>query len=68
MKAENNLGIYTIFGSSGPRFSFNAKSWKEAETKMYNWLRYHSMTRIADEFSVRETPDSTFEIHNEWVN
>ena len=60
--------IYTIYGSTGAKFSINAKDQKDAESKLSGWLRYHSMTRIAYEFSVKETPESTFEIHNEWVS
>ena len=60
--------IYTIYGSSGPRFSFNASSQKDAESKLFKWLRYHSMTDISDKFSVKETPNSERELHNEWVS
>ena len=61
------MKIYTIYGSTGKRFSFNAKDQKDAEDKLWNWLRYHSMTRIADEFEVKETPNETY-LNNEWVN
>ena len=47
--------------------SFNAKDQKEADSKLWGWLRYHSMTDSIDEFEARENKGAT-DIHNEWVS
>ena len=50
--------VYTINGPTGPQFAINANGQEDAEGKLFNWLRYHSMTGIAEEYSVIEAPDT----------
>ncbi len=62
------MNTYTIFGSTGRRFSFNAKNDQEADDKLWNWLRYHDYhdSVTSKNFSVVRD-DTATDIHNEWV-
>ena len=62
------MNTYTMIGSTGRRFSFNAKNDQEAEDKLWNWLRYHDYhdSVTSKNFSVVRDDNAT-DIRNEWV-
>ena len=67
---SKEMRTYRLHSSTGPRFSFNAKNETEANDKMWNWLRYHSMTVSDGDFEVKEISDNdkVNDLHNEWVS
>ena len=62
------MDTYTLHGPTGRRFSFEAKDLKDAEDKLWNWLRYHDYhdSVTSKSFQVELDNEAT-DIHNEWV-